>query len=134
MRGDKSKTFKPRVIASESQEQTALFRWKAYNIHTIPDLFLLHHIPNGGFRDKITARHLKEQGVMAGIPDISLPVARGGYHGMYIEMKVGDNKPSERQRECIERLREQGYRVDVCYGWVQAAEAITEYLKSGKTA
>ena len=127
------KLFKPRVIASESQEQQALFKWKAYNIRAVPELFLLHHIPNGGLRDKITARHMKEQGVMAGIPDISLPVARGGYHGMYIEMKVGNNKPSERQQECIKWLREQGYRVEICYGWVEAAEAIKEYL-SDKTA
>lgn len=132
MRGDKGKMFKPRVIASEAQEQTALFRWKAYNAKIIPELSLLHHIPNGGLRDKITARHMKDQGVMAGIPDISLPVPRGGYHGMYIELKVGGNKPSEKQQECIEALRKQGYRVEVCYGWLEAAEVIKDYLSKGE--
>ena len=71
-------------------------------------------------------------GVMAGIPDISLPVPRGGYHGMYIELKVGGNKPSEKQQECIEALRKQGYRVEVCYGWLEAAEVIKDYLSKGE--
>ena len=30
---------------------------------------------------------LKRQGVKAGVPDIMLPAARAGYHGLYIELK-----------------------------------------------
>lgn len=71
---------------------------------------------------------------MAGIPDISLPVPRGKYHGLYIELKVGSNKPSDNQLKCIKMLQDQGHRVEVCYGWVQAAAIITDYLKGGITA
>lgn len=134
MRGDKSKMFKPRVIASEAQEQTALFRWKSYNENLIPGLNMLHAIPNGGKRDPAVGAQLKAQGVQAGVPDISLPVPRGEYHGMYIELKVGGNKPTKKQEDWLGRLADQGYKTAVCYGWVQAAEAIMEYLKSGKTA
>lgn len=40
-------------------------------------------------RDKATAVALKRQGVKAGVPDICLPVARNGYHGLHIELKAG---------------------------------------------
>jgi len=128
-----TKLFKPRVIATESQEQQALFTWKEYNEAAIPELALLHHIPNGGKRDIVTATHLKAQGVQAGVPDISLPVPRAGCHGLYIELKVGSNKPSENQKKWIGMLRDQGYRVEVCYGWAEAAAVIKDYLNRQHT-
>jgi murein tripeptide amidase MpaA len=124
--------FKPRPIATEGQEQAALFKWRDYNAGAYPELELLHHIPNGGKRDIVTATHLKAQGVQAGVPDISLPVPRAGFHGLFIELKVGSNKPSSKQQNWIDRLRNQGYCVEVCYGWVEAAAVIKDYLK-GKT-
>jgi len=107
-----------------------LFKWAEWNHQAYPELFLLHHIPNGGRRDIVTATHLKAEGVKAGVPDICLPVARFKWHGLYIEMKVGDNKPSDNQLDWIDKLRRQGYKVNVCYGWEQASEVIMAYLKS----
>ena len=74
-------------IPTEAQEQAALFRWAECMAWKWPELRCMHHIPNGGSRNPIEARHLKEQGVKAGIPDVFLPCARGGFHGLYIEMK-----------------------------------------------
>lgn len=70
-------------IASESQEQIALFQWANLAVGTMPDLCMLYHIPNGGLRTKATAARLKKEGVKAGYPDIGLDVAwRGtGYTG-----------------------------------------------------
>jgi len=73
----------------ESDHQIALFQWVSYQLKRYPELELLYHIPNGGYRYKTTARRLKAEGVKAGVPDICLPVPRGGYHGLYIEMKAG---------------------------------------------
>ena len=56
---------------------------------------LLHHIPNGGNRDVVEARHLKQQGVKKGVPDLHLPVARGSYHSLYIEMKAETGRTSQ---------------------------------------
>ncbi|HNX81695.1 MAG TPA: VRR-NUC domain-containing protein [Candidatus Omnitrophota bacterium] len=120
--------------ASEGQEQTALFEWAEFNKSTMPGLSLMFHIPNGGKRDKITAVHLKAQGVKSGVPDIFLPVPRFKFHGLFIEMKVGNNKPSYNQSSWINDLKYQGYYVMVCYGWVEAAAVITNYLKGGITA
>jgi len=44
-----------------------------------------------------TAQKLKKEGVKRGIPDIFLPCARGGSHGLFIEMKARDGKVSEEQ-------------------------------------
>lgn len=124
--------FRPRPIASEGQEQAALFEWARFNARMMPELELLFHVPNGGMRDKITAARLKAEGVKSGVPDVCLPVARSCWHGLWIELKVGDNKPSDNQKLWIGKLSEQGYRTVVCYGWVQAAAVITDYLKGGK--
>lgn len=118
---------------TEAQEQRFLFQWAGLAEKQYPELKLLHHIPNGGKRDARTAANLKKEGVKAGVPDICLPVAKDAYCGLYIELKVGKNKPSIKQKEWIEALKEQGYKVEVCYGWIKAREVIETYLKCEKT-
>lgn len=82
----------------------------------------------GGKRDKRTAVALKRQGVKAGVPDICLPVARNGYHGLYIELKAGKNKATKSQEKWQVFLNSQGYYAVICYGWHEAAKVIEEYL------
>lgn len=114
----------------EAAEQTALFRWAGFMSGQFPEIEMLYHIPNGGSRNKIEAAHLKQQGVKAGVPDLCLPVARGEYHGLYIELKYGKNKPTENQKRWINLLRSQNYKAEVAYGWEEASKIILEYLKS----
>ena len=56
-------------IQRESQIQSALFEWAAYNSGKYPELKLMFHIANGGRRDIIEAAHLKQQGVKSGVPE-----------------------------------------------------------------
>lgn len=114
----------------EAAEQTALFRWASLMSGQFPEIEMLYHIPNGGSRNKIEAAHLKQQGVKAGVPDLCLPVARGEYHGLYIELKYGKNKPTENQKRWINLLCNQNYKAEVAYGWEEASKIILEYLKS----
>lgn len=109
---------------TEAEEQAALFAWASY----YPELKYLYAIPNGGSRNVIEARNLKRQGVKSGVPDICLPVASGGYHGLYIELKVGKNKASENQKRWLEYLNKAGYKTKVCYGFQEAKETIANYL------
>ena len=113
----------------EAIEQEALFRWALLSRGRFPELDLLFHIPNGGSRQPKEAAHLKRQGVKAGVPDMLLPVARGEYHGLFIELKVGKNKPTDRQEGWIKQLSDEGYAVKVCYGWEAARDVITKYLE-----
>lgn len=118
------------AIQHEAMEQEALFSWATCMEHIFPELSLLYHIPNGGRRDHAEAVNLKRQGVKAGVPDICLPVARGGFHGLYIELKAGDNKPTAKQKEWLANLRAEGYKATVCNGWDAARDTILNYLKT----
>jgi hypothetical protein len=121
-------------IPLESQEQEALFNWVSWTRNKIPELELLFAIPNGGWRYKATAAALKREGVKSGVPDLCLPVARGGYHGMWIELKrIQNGTVSLTQRAWLEQLPKQGYYAVVCKGWQNAADEITKYLKGDST-
>jgi hypothetical protein len=111
-----------------AEGRALMFRLKQYE-HKHPELSLFHHIPNGGKRDIVTAVQMRDSGVRAGIPDYFLPVARGQHHGLYIELKRdrgGQTSPA--QNAIIARLREQGYRVEVCKGHLAAIRVLEEYL------
>ncbi len=116
----------------ESDEQQALFQWAGLNSAAHPELDLLYHIPNGGKRDRREASRLKLEGVKAGVPDLCLPVARGGYHGLYIELKAGKNTATPLQRQWITALIRQGYVAAVCNGWEKVAQVLVDYLGQKK--
>lgn len=118
-------------IDTEAGAQEAIFSWCELQSNKYPELKLLHHIPNGGQRNKATAIALKRQGVKAGVPDLMLPVARGGYHGLYIELKKEDktNKPTVLQKQWINELQKQGYFATVCYGFDETVNTLVEYLE-----
>lgn len=114
---------------SESLEQQFLFRWCAFSEGKYPELKLLYHIPNEGKRSKSTGGRMKAEGLRAGVPDLCLPVARGKYHGLYIEMKrEKGSKHTDIQKQWQADLCEQGYCAVVCYGWEDAKNMIEEYL------
>lgn len=115
-------------LDKEEGHQEAIFEWASYQMARMPELELLHHIPNGGRRDKAEAVAFKRRGVKAGVPDLCLPVARGNYHGLYIELKTEKGKPTKTQKLWIERLIKQGYFAKVCYGWRDAIRTIEYYL------
>jgi len=113
----------------EKDEQIALFEWAELQRHKYPELSFMFHIPNGGSRNKIEAVNLKRQGVKSGVPDIFLPVPKGGKSGLFIEMKYGKNKLSDNQKKWVEMLHRRGYEIATCYSWKQAATAIIIYLE-----
>lgn len=116
---------------TESQQQQLLFEWAALAAGRWPELALMYHIPNGGSRSKSEAGRFRAEGVKAGVPDICLPVARGGYHGLYIELKrVKGGRVSPAQQGWIAALRDQGYCACVCKGWDDAAHVIKKYLEN----
>lgn len=94
-----------------------------------PELAMLFHIPNGGKRDARTAAILKRQGVKAGVPDLCLPVPRGGYHGLFIELKTKTGRLSDNQERWLKALTIEGYKAIVCYGHEEATEALANYIR-----
>lgn len=118
----------------EDDHQAALFKWASMESARKPALSNLFAVPNGGKRNVREATRLKSQGVKAGVPDLMLAYPANGFAGFFIELKrpivKGESRPSvsKEQSDWIRRLSEAGYRAQVCYGWLEAKEAITDYL------
>lgn len=113
---------------SEATEQERVISWCGYNADRYQELKLIYHIPNGGSRNELEAANLKRQGVKAGVPDLALPVALNGYHGLYIEMKFGKNTTTKKQEWWFEQLTKQEYKTAVCYGADEAIATLKEYI------
>ena len=69
----------------ESWHQEMLIRTAALHERQHPELRYLFAVPNGGYRHKATAAAMQRQGCRAGVPDLCLPVPRGGYAAWYGE-------------------------------------------------
>ena len=115
----------------EHYNQVAVVQWAAYQAKKYPGLELLYAIPNGGRRHIGVARKLKAEGVKAGVPDLCLPVPRGTYHGLYIEMKSVKGKTTPEQKVWLVELSKQGYKTAVCPGAEEAIHVIQAYLEAG---
>lgn len=151
---------------SEHGHQAALFAWCAFaHVHgiecadewaktgktfpyyegkvTVPELKWFHAIPNGAnYGDdakgaRITGGRMKAEGLRKGVSDTFLPVRRGAYSGLYIEMKRPSERPksdkskggvSDEQREFGNFVLTQGFGFVVCYTWVEAVEVLKQYL------
>lgn len=120
----------PRARTSEHVEQSTLMQWAALASRKYPELELLHAIPNGGHRFKHVAAAMRKEGVKPGVPDLCLPVARGKWHGLYIELKAAGGRVSEHQERWISGLRRQGYMAEVVHGWESARDVIIDYLEN----
>src|SRR5699024_3023532 len=87
--GYKPKAPRARRVDHEGTEQRALMLWlygEQLRGSEVGALYpLIYHVPNGGQRSKKTAADLKREGVKAGVSDLVVMSARGGWHGMYLE-------------------------------------------------
>ena len=108
-----------------------------------PDLHWLFHPANGGNRDPATAGRMKAMGVRRGVPDLILPVPRGRFCGLAIELKVWKGSPdpadpsdptkyrtmpSANQLDWLSHLTTAGWSTSVQWGAPAAIEALREYL------
>lgn len=114
---------------NESDHQKALITWARLSIGKYPELKYLYAIPNGGKRNIMTAARMKAEGVRAGVSDLHLPVPRGGFHGLWIEMKADRGKLSELQAEWLAAMETLGHRAVVAQGWDYARAVIINYLQ-----
>lgn len=125
---------KPRVD-HEFNEQAALFSWARCPavVRKYPALRLLSCSLNGVKLSKAQAGKAKAAGMLKGEHDVRLPVARGGYAGLSIEMKAGRNKPTPEQLEYGDLIADEGWLVCYCWSWTDASNEIMAYLQAGRT-
>lgn len=121
-------------LSTEDGHQYALMLWsqQASVRAQYPELALLYHIENERQCSPQQAARRKRMGVKKGVPDLCLPVARGRYHGLYIELKTPTGRATPEQRWWCEQLAAMGCCARVCYGWENAARVLAWYLELGK--
>lgn len=121
-------------LPTESQEQAAVVSWfDLQHPRLSPHLFA---VPNGAWlagsnrQRAALVNKMKKEGMRSGVPDLILALPRGGYHGLFIEMKrLKGGTISEPQKKYMETLNEHGYLAVVCRGSDSAIGEIKEYLK-----
>lgn len=117
---------------------------KTYGVASaVPALKWFHAVPNGGSRGDdeksraIRGGQLKAEGQKNGVFDTFWPHPRGGFAGLYIEMKKSSLKPkkagsagglSDEQIEFGDFAHAQGYCVRVAYSWREAVEILKWYI------
>lgn len=84
---------------------------------------------SGGKNGKVWGAYFAAEGKKPGVPDLTHPVARFGYHGLYVENKVGRAPLTDEQVEWAIRLQRQGYAVAVCRAFTPSQLAASiEYV------
>lgn len=127
------------AAGTEHAHQVAVFMWAAQEApkEWRSALQFMFAIPNGGERNKAVAARLKAEGVKSGVPDIMLPVRKGRYAGLFIELKkpragkVRGGKATLEQNAWITVLNGLGYSAHVCEGCLAAIAVITVYMGLG---
>lgn len=108
---------------TEESEQIAVVEW--CELYRIPVV----HIPNEGKRSQAYGLKLRRLGMRRGFPDLFVPDARGGFHGLFIEMKKDKKSTVSRdQKKWIDYLSRMGYKALVCYGSDEAIRTIKQYF------
>ena len=125
----KSKMKRP-PVPTEYAEQAALFQRAQLYARQYPELRWLNSSLNGVKLTIGQAVKAKKAGMRAGYPDIFLPVKRGLYSGLFIELKrVRGGKVEPEQLEWRAFLISQGYEHFICRGADEAWKVILGYLK-----
>lgn len=113
-----------KIHPSETEEQEGFVNWFRAKFSGV----LIFAIPNGGHRSISTAKRLKAEGVVSGIPDLHVPAWR-----LWIEMKrVKGGKLSTEQEATILHLEGLGHKVVVGRGAEDASAQIVEWIKAHK--
>lgn len=122
---------------SEHEEQVAVIQWCDWNKNRFPGIEKIFAIPNGakaayrklssGKSFSPEGQKLKREGRRSGVPDLELPLARGGYFGLFIEMKAEGGKVDQNQDDYIRYLNHHGYLAVACWGSEEAINVLEWY-------
>jgi hypothetical protein len=117
----------------ERREQTHVVNWFR---NKYPDTLLVASA-NGGRRDKNVGALMKKEGVLAGMPDLTVYTAKRGYHGLFIEFKPTPETHTKKkatlsilQKERCAKLNAEGYYALGCWGLNEAIKVMDWYMEN----
>ena len=84
----------------------------------------------GGIRTSFKqAVKAKATGYVKGFPDLQITEARGGYFGLFLEIKQLKRYATKEQKEWIKDLTDRGYKAVITKGLENTINEIDSYLK-----
>ena len=113
-----------KYIGKEEDLQKAVARFLDTN------RVLWFHCPN---EIKAAPQYLKKRkllGVKSGVPDVCILESNKDYKGLFIELKVGYNKPSENQIKWLNNLDQRGYKTLISYSLDEVIDVVNDYLEN----
>lgn len=119
-------------IAKHHEDQESIALWERAMLNPVLREHL-YHIPNGGNRNPREAARMKRMGVRKGVHDYCLPVPRGIYHSLYIELKPDVKgyypKASKEQKDWRQLMRQAGNAAYIIKGWENAIAVMLAYVQ-----
>jgi hypothetical protein len=120
---------------TECQHQIALVKWARLNQLSIV------HIPNEGQRSAQGGAILGHMGMSKGFPDLFVAEARGGYFGMFLEVKRNRRYRAWEmktptwicQKAWLHTLNQKGYLAQFIFGFEEGIQVLKMYLSWPET-
>ena len=94
------------MLKPEQRDHIAIVEWFSYQYPELVKDF--HHFANERKCSLQYGALLKRMGVQRGVADFFLGISCGGYHGLWIELKVGKGKLTTEQQDFLFRKTERG--------------------------
>lgn len=116
---------------NEAQLQTAVINY----IKALPHKIRYCASLGGQYQKHISQRKkAKATGYVPGFPDLQICEARGGYFGLFIEIKLDKRcYASGYQKDWIKDLNDRGYKAKVCKGFDECRTELDNYFNLSKT-
>ncbi len=118
----------------EDQLQIACIRYMRAQYPNV----LCFHVRNEGIRGTKAQQMAygaksKRMGVLAGVSDIIIMSANGGFHGACIELKAPKGTVTDSQGKFLDKVEVEGYYRNVCWSFDEFKEYVDFYLTKPRT-
>ncbi len=108
-------------VPSEHDEQVVVVRWLR------KQGIFVYAVPNGGLRDAITSKRLKDEGATSGIPDLQIVLDGGRVIWLEMKRRKGGSV-STTQKAIHEKLEGLGHTVIVAKGAKEAVDLLSSHV------
>jgi hypothetical protein len=113
-----------KYLSKEDKLQHSIMNYLSFEY---PSVYAIH-VANEGKRSPFERFKFKYLGGKAGVPDILIFRSNGIRNGLAIELKVGYNKPTDSQKESLEKLRKENWECHWTNDYDKTIEIIDKYL------
>jgi len=114
-----------KYLTKENKFQRAVAQW----LNMQHGELLWWHTPNEGKRSTFERWLAKVLGIRAGVSDIIIVHQNAVYNGIAMELKVGNNKPTQAQQDFLQHAKRQGFYTCVCYDLQQVMQVVNNYMQ-----